>query len=105
MAIRKSIEEKVVLDHPRSILLEPVQKALGNAGFKKITINKTMWQISGVYHSFTTWGEILIILVPVSNNRKTEMHIKSTASIDNIYALFSSPNKKIINLFKSNFEI
>jgi hypothetical protein len=32
----------------------------------------------------------------------TEVAMRSTGNIDNVYALFRSPNQKILQLFKSN---
>lgn len=103
MAIRKSMEEKVTVEEERSIWLPKVQKALEIGNFKNISVNTTLYQIAADYKKFTVWGEILITLTPAGNdNHKTEILIKSTANADNIYALFKSPNKTIIEAFKSN---
>ena len=40
--------------------------------------------------------------VKVIKNDKTNINVKSTANSDNIFALFSSPNDKIMNAFKDN---
>jgi hypothetical protein len=50
----------------------------------------------------TVWGEIIISLLPEGDNIK--INPISTANADNIYAAFSSPNQKILNQFKNNFQ-
>jgi hypothetical protein len=49
----------------------------------------------------TVWGEIIVTLSPEADNVK--INAKSTANADNIFALFSSPNQKILDQFKNNF--
>jgi len=102
MAIRKSMEERVCVEGNRSIWLEKVKNALEIAGFKNLSHDSTLFQIKGDYRKMTVYGDILVTLLPFGNNEnQTELNIKSTANVDNIYALFKSPNKSIINALKS----
>lgn len=48
----------------------------------------------------STWGEIIITLLEDGDNIK--INAKSTANTDNLFALFSSPNQKILDQFKNN---
>jgi len=102
MAIRKSMEECICVEGNRYEWLQKVNNALSVAGFTNVVCESSLFQVKGNYKKVTIWGEILIILVPFGNdNNKTELNIRSTAHVDNIYALFKSPNKTIIEKFKS----
>lgn len=48
----------------------------------------------------TVWGEISITLF--QHNEKVKISVVSTANSDNIFALFNSPNRVILNKFKNN---
>lgn len=98
MAIRKSMEQTVVVQGNRDLWLTKVETALIQAKFTKVQSNKTTYQITGNYKKLTVWGEIAIALLP-DGPSVTKLAIKSTANVDNIYALISSPNKKIIASF------
>jgi len=102
VAIRKSIEECVCVEGNRTIWLQNVSSALEKAGFKNVNCDSTLYQVKGDYKKLTVYGELLISLLPFGNNdNQTELNIKSTANVDNIYALFKSPNKIIINALKA----
>jgi hypothetical protein len=98
MAIRKSVEEVIVVAGPREMWLNRCAQALQNSGFTKIGVNPGLFQVSGDYKKLSIWGEILIILLPEGPN--TRLAVKSTANVDNVYALFKSPTKEIISKFK-----
>jgi hypothetical protein len=49
----------------------------------------------------TTAGRLDVTLTPVAGG--TEMVMRSTGNVDNVYAVFRSPNQKILSLFKDNF--
>lgn len=100
MAIRKSVEETIVVDGPRDQWLARCKGALETGGFGGVKANATLNQVEGTYHKFVVWGEILITLLP--NGASTKIIAKATANVDNIWALFSSPTKKILGAFKSN---
>jgi hypothetical protein len=103
MAIRKSMEDKVCVDGARDIWFTKSVKALNAAGFKKIVQNETLFQITADYKKATVWGGILISLLPADKGQ-TVINMKSTANVDNIYALFKSPNKAILDRFKSELK-
>jgi len=100
MAIRKSKEEFFsVLGNTEEWLLKS-EKALYKGGFTNVKISRLLNQITGEYKKLTVWGEIIVTLHPDTDQIK--ISAKSTANADNIFALFSSPNQKILNQFKSN---
>lgn len=100
MAIRKSMDEEIVVLGDRDQWLKKCEESLNKEGFSKIDINNSLYQINGNYKKWTIWGEILITLKPYSE-KETTIVIKSTSNIDNIFALFKSPNKIIIEKFKN----
>ena len=99
MAIRKSMDEEIVVSGDRDQWLKKCEESLEKEGFNKIDINNSLYQIKGNYKKLTIWGEILVTLKPYSGN-ETTIVIKSTSNVDNIFALFKSPNKTIIEKFK-----
>ena len=100
MAIRKSVDSTFVLDNDREQILIDCESALKKGNFKKIEVNKTIYQLTAKYKTFTVVGEIEINLIP--DGEKTSVQVKSTGNIDNVFALFGSPGKKILNQFSSN---
>jgi hypothetical protein len=100
MAVRKSLEERVVVKGERSELLERCRTALQRGGFSKIDVNSVLFQVDARYRKFTTSGTLLLSLLPVPEG--VEISMRSTANADNIYAIFRSPNQKILRAFKDN---
>ncbi len=103
MAIRKSMEELVRVDGDCNLWMTKVQEALVIGRFTKIKCNEILHQVTANYKKFATWGEICITLISVESS-KTDIHIKTTANMDNIYALFKSPNKTIMDAFKMSIK-
>lgn len=105
MAIRKSMEEHLRVDGNRDIWIDKVQQALELGKFTDINCNKTLYQVNADYKKITVWGEINIALISVDNTiEQTDINIKATSNVDNIYALFKSPNKTIIETFKASLK-
>ncbi len=100
MAIRKSKEENFQINGSLTEAIQKCKTALENGDFTKINVNETINQLTANYKKFTVWGEIKITLT--ENNDKVNINVTSTANADNIYALFNSPNDKILNQFKNN---
>jgi hypothetical protein len=100
MAIRKSIEEAFVVAGSREDWLARCEDALIAQGFSGVKSNSTLCQVEGAYHKFLVWGEILVTLFPEGTN--TKIVAKATANADNIWALFGSPSKKILTVFKES---
>ena len=98
MAIRKSMQEEMVVSGAKEDWLQKCRKALELSGFTKVTPNAALHQIEANYKKFMTWGTIMITLTPAGND--TKITAVSTANVDNIYALFKSPNKTILSKFK-----
>jgi len=98
MAIRKSMQEEVVVPGTREEWMQKCAKALELQGFTKVTTNATLFQVEANYKKVATWGTILLTLTPAGND--TKITAVSTANVDNIYALFKSPNKTILSEFK-----
>lgn len=101
MAIRKSKEETFSVKGNPEEWLTKAEQALHKGGFANVKTNKLLNQITGDYKKLTVWGEIIVTLLPESENVK--INAKATANADNIFALFSSPNQKILEQFKNNF--
>jgi hypothetical protein len=100
MAIRKSKEENFTVNDTVDNLLLKSQNALSKGGFKKINTNNLLNQITADYKTFTVIGSIIVTIA--DDNGKSRININSTANADNIFALFSSPNQKILDQFKNN---
>ena len=100
MAVRKTVDDTFVVCGTREQWLPRFVDAFANAGFTEIHVNEVFGQIRGDYRKLTVWGNIEISLMPEGEN--TKVVARATANVDNVYALFSSPGKKIIDAFKSN---
>jgi len=100
MAVRKSKEHNFQVNGNVSEIKEKCLNALNNGGFSKVSSNDLLNEISANYKKATVVGKIQIVLA--EQNDKTNINVKSTANSDNIFALFSSPNDKIMNAFKEN---
>lgn len=104
MAIRKSTEETLIVAGEREEWLAKCQSALEQQGFRNVKVVNQLGQVHASYKKPTTWGSIDITLRPTERGA-TEMHVSVTANVDNIYALFRSPTKKILNAFKSGLDL
>ena len=100
MAIRKSKEENFEVNGTIEDLKSKVENALEKGEFTSIKTNNILNQINANYKKLTVWGEISITLT--ENNGKVKINAISTANADNVFALFSSPNKVILDNFKNN---
>ena len=100
MAIRKNKEENFQIKGNLNDVISKCKNALEIGEFAKINVNETINQITADYKKLSVWGEIKITLT--ENNEKVNINVISTANSDNIFALFSSPNDKILNQFKNN---
>jgi hypothetical protein len=101
MAVRRSKEETFSVKGKTEEWLKKAEQALHKGGFANVKTNLLLNQLTGDYKNLTIWGEIIVTLLPEGENIK--INAKSTANADNIYALFSSPNQKILDQFKNNF--
>jgi hypothetical protein len=100
MAIRKSVDTTFTVDKDRDEMLSDCELALEKGNFKDISTNKTLYILNAKYKTFTVVGEIEITLLP--DGERTSVQVKSTGNVDNIFALFGSPARKIAEAFKSN---
>ncbi|MBL8828441.1 MAG: hypothetical protein JNM18_15775 [Planctomycetaceae bacterium] len=100
MAVRKTVEDTFVVAGKREQWFSRCKDALSKGGFTAIQANEAFGQVKGDYKTFSVWGSIEITLMPEGEN--TKIVAKAMANVDNIFALFSSPGKKIIEAFKSN---
>ena len=99
MAIRKSMREELVVSGNREDWMHRCENALKSAHFTRVIKNVALYQIEANFKKFTVWGTISITLIPEEDNIR--IVAVSTANMDNIYALFRSPNKVIISKFKN----
>jgi hypothetical protein len=100
--VRKSVEETVVVKGDREDWLEECATVMRRQGFKPVTCDETLYQINGNWKPVigTLNGDIQVTLLPEGDDM-TRMQIKGTGAVDNIYALFGSPGKRLIAKFKS----
>lgn len=99
MAVRKSKEEVFVVDGDRKLWLHRCQEALEKGGFSDIKLAATLWQLQARYRQLTVWGSIDITLL-LAGERETKIAVVATSNVDNVYALFRSPGRKILEAFK-----
>ena len=100
--MKKDMEEHLVVAGNRQQWLSQFEANIQSVpGFKKVIVDSTLYQVSAKYKRGTAWGDILVTFVPHGSD--TEVRLRSSAHVDNIYALFSSPNKKILGAAKSAF--
>ena len=102
MAIKKSKQENFEVKGNIEEIKQRVENALNEGSFTSIKTNGLLNQITANYKKLSVWGEIKITLS--ENSEKTKIDVVSTANSDNVFALFSSPNDKILNAFKDNFK-
>jgi len=70
MAIRKSAEEVFVVAGARDDIIRRCQEALTAGGFSGVEANTTLYQVVGIFRSLTTWGEIIVTLLPEGTNTR-----------------------------------
>jgi hypothetical protein len=99
MAVRKTIEEVVVVDGDRATWLARSESALHRQGFTRVSANGALYQVEANYKKEKVWGTLQVTLLP-SGDSSTAITMQATANVDNIYALFASPGRKIITRFK-----
>jgi hypothetical protein len=100
MAIRKSYTDAVVVSGTRQDWMGKCCASLESGKFKNIKVSEALFQISADYKKFPTYGDIQITLTPEGSD--TRLTIAITAAVDNIYAIFRSPGKHILKIFKDN---
>jgi hypothetical protein len=102
MAIRKSIEETLVVDGGRDAWLKSCRTALEREGFSKIQVAESLGQLHAAFRTKTIWGTLDITLTPeAGSHESTRLQLVATGNVDNIFALFRSPSKKILEEFKN----
>ena len=102
MAIRKSKEKSLQFNGTLEEAKIKCKSALEAGGFKKIELNDSLNQFNAKFNNFFAIGSLDIGLA--NTDYGINVSLKSTANADNIWALFSSPNDKIINSFTDNFK-
>jgi len=99
MAIRKKTEETFVVEGDRQIWFERTRRALDDGGFTAIREQAELWQLQARYRKLTIWGWIDVTLTPAAEG-STQLAVAVTSNVDNIYALFRSPGRRIMDVFK-----
>ena len=103
MAIQKSKVETFQVLGSRQDWLSKCEKALHNAGFKSVLVNSELSLLSAKISTLTLSGSIKIF-ISESDSGFINLRAESSANIDNIYALFRSPNNKILEMFSKNIQ-
>ena len=102
MAIRKSKEKSLQFKGTLEEAKIKCKSALEAGGFKKIEQNDSLNQLNAKFNNFFAVGSLDIGLEKTDHG--ITISLKSTANADNIFALFSSPNDKIMRSFNDNFK-
>ncbi|QOR75943.1 MAG: hypothetical protein IMW88_11650 [Thermoflavifilum sp.] len=102
MAIRKSKEKSLQFNGTLEEAKIKCKSALEAGGFKMIEQNESLNQFYAKFDNFFVVGSLEIGLAKTDHG--ITISLKSTANVDNIYALFSSPNDKIMRSFIDNFK-
>ena len=100
MAIRSSKEERYLVEGNMADMKIRCERALSLGGFTNIIFNPVIHQFTADYKKLTVWGSIIVTLTAEGNG--ISILANSTANSDNIFALFSSPNVKILSQFKNH---
>jgi hypothetical protein len=105
MPIRKSVEEKLVVKGDREDWLDRCALVMREQGFKRVQCSETLYQITGDWKPAigTLYGDLQITLLPEGDGM-THMQITGTGAVDNVFALFGSPGKRLIEKFKSGIK-
>jgi hypothetical protein len=74
-------------------------QALEAQRFAKIEVSTALFQIKANYKKATVWGDLEVTLLPEGPD-ETRINAKATANVDNDFAAFGSPGRKIIDRFK-----
>ena len=99
MAVRKSVEDVFVVDGPRDEWLSKVEQALTTQGFTNVQTSAALYQADASYKKATVWGTLAVTLLP-EGEAATRIRATATANVDNLFAAFSSPGRKILGRFK-----
>ncbi|SRR6266540_413158 len=99
MAIRKSSQETFVVAGQRDEWLGRCKEALETQRFTRVAVSEALFQVTANYKKLTTWGDIQVTLRP-EGDTSTRIDVEAHANIDNLFALFKSPGRTIINEFK-----
>lgn len=99
LAVRRSKSETLVVDGTRDEWFERSRVALERGGFSKIKAVRALKQLHGAYRKLSVWGTLDVTLLP--DGESTRIQLVATGNVDNVYALFRSPSKKILDEFKS----
>lgn len=97
----QSVEEVLVVAGARDEWLARCARGLITAGFKNVRTNEVIGQITADFSKFPTSGELTVTAIPDGSPGHTRLTLRSTAAVDNLYALFASPNKKILSAAKA----
>jgi hypothetical protein len=99
VAVRKSVDDDIVVAGRREQWLDACQSALEAQKFTNVEVSAALFQIRANYKKATVWGDVELTLLPEGDG-STRIKAKATANVDNIFAAFSSPGRKIIDRFK-----
>ena len=102
MAFRSKEEENYTINNSLEEVRLSIINALDEEGFTSVAENKMINQITANYRKFTVWGNITITIE--ESGKGTKVQTVAVANADNIYALFSSPTRRILNKFKENLK-
>lgn len=101
MAIKKSVVEEFVVPGLVEYWLGASANALRSAGFTDLWSPNPQAEVAASYKKATVWGE-LRVGVYAATPQDSRIVLTAKANVDNIYALFRSPGRRIIDTFKTS---
>lgn len=99
MAVRKSVHEDFVVDGSRGEWFALRGDTLELAGFRNLDSSSRLFQRVGTYRRFPPTASSALGFTPWGT-RQCRIAVTATANVDNLYALFKSPGRAIIEKFK-----
>jgi hypothetical protein len=102
MAVSKVMDEKAFVRGDPDSLLSRCQAAMNSAGFKNVRVDRTFFQVSGMYRKPTTLGRLDVSVR--QREQGCELAMRATGDVDNVFARFRSPNERILRVFKDQLE-
>lgn len=88
-----------MVEGDRQAWFERSRKALEAGGSTAIKKQAEIWQLQARYRKLTVWGWIDVALAPAAEG-STRLSVSVTSNVDNVYALFRSPGRRIMDAFK-----
>ncbi|GHH80364.1 hypothetical protein GCM10018793_35370 [Streptomyces sulfonofaciens] len=101
MAIKKSVVDEFVVPGLVGYWLGASAHALQTAGFTGLWSPNPQSEVAARYRKATVYGE-LRVGVYAASPQDSRIVMTAKANVDNVYALFRSPGRRIIEAFRTS---